>query len=86
MELYIFTYGTSDTYPFYGGWFVVGAPNRNAAVSLFRMVHPDAHEGIVNCCDIYRFEDFEKTSMWVNGNFGYRAHDHIYLGYEVMGE
>lgn len=67
---YYFTYGTSDSYPFKGGWTKIEAPSKRIAIAIFREYHPDTHKDIVNCCSIYEEEQFHKTSMWSKGNFG----------------
>lgn len=73
---YYFTYGTSPTYPYEGGWTVVYAVSRSQAVHLFRAVHPDVREGTVNCADIYTQEQFEQTKMYKTGtNLGAGVHE-----------
>ena len=77
MKVYFFTYGTSSAYPFRGGWTKVSAPDRNTAIQLFRIFHPDRTEGIINCADVYDYETFKNKTMYLEGNFGARCHDHI---------
>lgn len=74
MEKFYFTFGTSEQFPYYGGWVEVIAPDRSAAVKTFRAKHPDVHEGIVNCSDIYTAAQFENSGM-VNGNLGAFCHE-----------
>ena len=83
MSVYIFTYGTSNTYPYHGGWTQVNANSRAAAIAAFRAVHPDVVEDCINCCDIYTVDDFVKTSMFKNGNLGSMCHEVITLCVEV---
>ena len=69
MNNYYFTYG-SEGQPFVGGWTRVIACNIHDAVDLFRKVHPDKTEGILNCAAYYTEDRFYKTGMQVSGNFG----------------
>lgn len=76
MKFY-FTYGT-DGQPFFGGWTEVIAPNKDIAVAVFRMYHPDKIEGIVNCSTIYTEEEFKETRMaGPDGNFHRFCHEII---------
>lgn len=75
MKLY-FTYG-SDGQPFVGGWTEVEAPDVHTACAAFRAYHPDKTEGLLNCSSIYNQNDFERTEMYRNGNFGSRCHEVI---------
>lgn len=68
MKNYYFTYGT-DGHPFVGGWTKIEAPNRQIAIDIFNSIHPKKSE-FVNCSSIYDEEEFHKTSMWRNGNYG----------------
>ena len=77
MEKFYFTFGTSDKFPFRGGWVEVLAPDYNAAIKTFRSKHPDVNEGIVNCSDIYTEERFMKTEM-VHDNLGDTCHEVLY--------
>lgn len=77
MERFYFTFGTSEQFPFYGGWVEVLAPNYNAAVKTFRAKHPDIHEGIVNCSDIYTAAQFERSEM-ADGNLGASCHEILF--------
>ena len=45
---FYFTFGTDDTQPFYGGWVLVLAKDRNAAVNKFRKKYPDKEKDTVN--------------------------------------
>lgn len=75
---YYFTYGTSGQ-PFVGGWTVVYADSLKQAIGLFRLVHPDKTEGILNCADYYSEKDFIKTQMYERGNFGASTHETLML-------
>lgn len=74
MEKFYFTFGTSEQFPFRGGWVEVVAPSRKAAVRTFRSKYPDVHKGIVNCSDIYTAEQFACSKM-VEGNLGAGCHE-----------
>lgn len=77
MEKFYFTYGV-EGHPFYGGWTEIEAPNMNAACALFRALHPDKTEGLLNCCSVYTEEMFRRTAMnGPDGNFGFRCHERI---------
>ena len=69
MNNYYFTYGIEGQ-PFVGGWTRVIACNIHDAVDLFRKVHPDKIEGLLNCADYYTENQFYKTEMHLSGNFG----------------
>lgn len=66
---FYFTYGT-EGHPFRGGWTIVVAKDRAEACRLFRAIHPDKVEGILNCCAVYTSDEFKRTSMYSKGNFG----------------
>ena len=84
MKNFYFTYGTEGQ-PFYGGWTKIEAPNAKIACSIFRAIHPDKVEGLLNCCSMYTEEDFHKTSMWRHGNFGIHEHEVILMQHIVVG-
>ena len=73
---FFFTYGT-EGHPFRGGWTVVAARDREEACRLFRAVHPDKIEGLLNCCAVYTSAEFLHTSMYRDGNFGATTQESI---------
>lgn len=81
-QKFYFTYGT-EGYPYYGGWTEIIAPDLQAACNIFRAVHPDKAEGLLNCCSIYTENDFKQTLMFERGNFGERCHETLSLSVEV---
>lgn len=85
MSRFYFTYG-SEGQPFRGGWTVVEAPNRMAAVGAFCVFHPDKTERLLNCSDIYDEERFMRTEMADTGNLGSRCHEIITLRREAVDE
>lgn len=77
MQKFYFTFGTSEQFPFRGGWVEVVAPNYKTAVMVFRSKYPDVNEGIVNCSDIYTAAQFSKSGM-VDGNLGSSCHETLF--------
>lgn len=77
MHKYYFTFGTSEQFPFCGGWVDVIAPSRSAAVRTFREKYPDVNEGIVNCAGIYTSDQFSRLEM-ANGNLGAGCHEILF--------
>lgn len=84
MKNYYFTYGT-EGHPFVGGWTKIEAPSRQIAVAIFRAIHPDVLDGLVNCCSIYDEELFRQTSMWSKGNFGKHEQEVVLMQHIVIG-
>ena len=76
-NIYYFTYGIDEEYPYSGGWTEIHAPNRDIACKLFRAFHPDRTDGFLNCAWIYPREEFEKTVMYATDNFGARCREVI---------
>ena len=75
---FYFTYGTSDCYPFKGGWTLIYAPNKTAAAQIFKAYHPNPNDStLLNCCDYYDAQYFEKSSMYIDGNLGVYCHEII---------
>ena len=79
MPKFYFTYGTSRQYDFQGGWTEVEAPSMTAASAAFRVYHPDRRIGVLNCSDVYREEEFLKTDMLTEGNYGAYCHERVVL-------
>ena len=79
MNNYYFTYG-SEGHPFKGGWTRVRCESLDIAIKIFKLYHPNK-EGFccLNCSDYYTEEQFRKTSMYKNGNFGEFTHEIIEL-------
>lgn len=82
---FYFTYGTTG-HPFYGGWTKIEAPNMAIACAIFREIHPDKHEGLLNCCTCYTQEEFVKTSMWARGNFGVHEQEVVCMQFIPIAE
>jgi len=83
MEKFYFTYG-SEGHPFFGGWTEIEAENRGIACQIFRTVHPDRHPGFLNCCSVYDEGSFKYTTMYSDGNFGFRCREKITLQRELF--
>ena len=73
-----FTFGTSDKYPYRGGWVKVYAFDKLQACEAFRREYPDKTKGLLNCAGIYSEDFFEDSKMFSNGNFGAYCHDVVY--------
>ena len=83
MEKFFFTYGTEGQ-PYYGGWTEVIAPDRELACAAFRAIHPDKHEGYLNCSSVYSAADFNRTTMaGPKGNFHKFCHETITMTVEA---
>ena len=78
MQKFYFTYGTSEQYPYKGGWTEVIAETKHMAILAFKVVHPDVHEGILNCASVYTEEEFTSSGM-TTGNYGACRHETIIL-------
>ena len=76
---YYFTYATSHSFPFLGGWTEIEAPSKDAAIQLFNHLHPNKkHPDTVNCSFIYDEEEWKTTAMYkTNSNCGYGCHEHF---------
>ena len=62
MKFY-YTFGLSPQFPYYRGWVVVIANNRDEADRKFRSRFPDRNPGTLNCAFFYTEESFSKTVM-----------------------
>ena len=75
---FIFTFGP-EGHPYPGGWVEVLAPNEEIARSIFRAIYPDRYDGEFRCSMVYSEEEFQRTKMFHNGNFGKRNNQSIIL-------
>jgi len=78
MAKFYFTYGM-EGHPFVGGWTEVIAETRDIACELFRLYHPNKEGAFLNCSWIYSEEEFRKSRMSTDGNFGQFCHETICL-------
>lgn len=69
-----YTYGFDSCYPFSCGWTEVWAISESEANAKFREIHPDVHEGMLNCAFVYSDEEFPKT-MLKKGNLGAKTRE-----------
>jgi hypothetical protein len=67
-EVFYFTFGSSSTYPFYGGWAKVIAKDRDDAVRKFNEKYPPVEDDLVRCAFIYPQHIFVQTQMFLAGN------------------
>lgn len=65
MDIFYYTFGSDDG----GGWAKVVADDRDTADKAFTVYHPCGN-GLLACASVYTAEQFSKTSMAHNGNFG----------------
>lgn len=79
---FYFTYGTDGKQPFVGGWTEVEASDLTLACEAFRLYHPDRTPGLLNCSSVYDEEQFRRTRMYTESNFGCRCHETITLRQE----
>ena len=74
---FYFTFGSSETQPFYGGWVEVVADGREAAIEKFQARFPN-HGDYVNCAFIYSEDEWKHTGMAADGNnLGHGCHEVI---------
>ncbi len=75
---FLFSFGSSQQFPFQGGYIIINASDSKKAVNEYRKRYPDRTPGILNCSDIYTnpdtIQDFKQ-----NGNLGAGCHAYINL-------
>ena len=72
---FVFTYGSNDSYPYFGGWSVIYAKSRSDACDIHKGkygLYKDGYLGNFAFC--YSADEFEKTEMWKTGNLGNYCH------------
>ena len=84
MPKFYFTYGTSESFPYKGGWTEVEAPDMRTAIAVFRLVHPDSSENTINCAFYYTEEEFNQDGCFANGNRGHGCWEKLKLTQEVF--
>lgn len=72
----IFTFGTNEKFPFWGGWVQISAPSRRVCLKIFKALypHPEDPKGTLNCAFYYDLDDFLESDMAKTGNFGKFCH------------
>lgn len=71
---FFYTYGTSEHYPFCGGWVEVEAADWNQAHEIYRSYYPDVLPNALNCAFCYTEAQFNATGMQLTGNSGAFCH------------
>ncbi len=59
-ELFFFTFGSDEKFPYQGGYLIVRAKDRKEAFDLFREKHPDRSANCLNCAFCYTAYDWAK--------------------------
>lgn len=70
LKKFYFTFGSSDAYPYRGGWVEVYAVDISHAIMQFRNEYPDRN-GLLNCADYYTENRFKMNDK---GNLGAYCH------------
>ncbi len=71
LKKFYFTFGTSDDFPYCGGYIVIEAPTLKSAARIFREYYPNPmSDTTLNCSDYYTEEQFKKTGMIETKNRG----------------
>lgn len=76
-EIFFFTFGSKEVYPYEGGWVEVYAKDKKETSEKFSCKYPDRKNGLLNCACVYSKEEFFKNGMGTGGNRGYYCHDII---------
>mgnify|MGYP006880065481 FL=1 len=77
----LFSFGSSEQFPFQGGYIIINASNKIAAVEEFRRLYPDIHPGILNCSDDPNLiKDFKKFRNTVLCSVIGKCDEFLYLG------
>lgn len=71
--------------PFKDGWVEVVADSMEQAGEIFRRHYPDRNPGILNCAGIYTEDEFRRTEMYYEGNFGAFCHRRLNENTEIGG-
>ena len=77
MARFYFTFGSSEEFPYQGGWVEVLAKDIHEAFRKFRAYFPNRQEGILNCSDYYTEQAFESSGVKDTGNRGAFCHKTI---------
>lgn len=85
---FYYTFGSSEQFPYYGGWVIIRAIDRADADAIFRYFypHPDDDE-LLNAAMVYTKEQFFATAMAEKGtNMGYGCHKTIWTPKAAIDE
>ena len=79
LDTFYFTFGSSELYPFQGGWLEITAPNKREAIRVFRKHFPNREgSNCYNAADCYDSDTFKNhTDMLETGNLGAFCHARI---------
>lgn len=72
---FYFTFGTSERFPYQGGWVEVFAHDCDEAIQKFNENYGMIEKDVVNCSFIYSEKEFKKTSMFTGSNKGDKCHE-----------
>lgn len=79
MERVYFTFGTADTFPYYGGYICVEGESEHDCIDWFAKKYPLRH-GVLNCAFYYSEEKFKNEVLqWYAKD---ECHAHVILGKE----
>lgn len=62
MQEFYFTFGSSNGFPYQGGYLIVVAHTKEEAFEKFRRKYPDRHEDTLNCAFYYTRKEWESLS------------------------
>lgn len=75
-QRFYFTFGTSEVYPYQGGWVEVYAPNKRSAIEKFNNKFGYTKDGFVRCCSYYSEKEMTEADMLDgSGNLGAFCHE-----------
>lgn len=74
VQNFYFTFGSTESQPFIGGWVLVKAVELGAAIRVFRSYFPDYRPGTLSCAFVYSEKEMRKTTMYFGGNLGAKCH------------
>lgn len=73
-QRFYFTFGTDRRFPFCGGWVEILAKDMQAAQKIFEQHYPSRPgSDLLNCAFCYTEDDFKKTLMYRQDNWGRRC-------------
>lgn len=63
MANYYFSFGSSDRFPFQGGYLIVKANNKKEALEKYREKYPDRNPNCINCSFYYTEEQWNHIKV-----------------------
>ena len=71
LEKFYFTFGSSEIYPFQGGWVTIYAKDKREAIKAFMSKYPNRPgSDCFNASDCYQEEEFKSIELFNSGNLG----------------